>query len=111
MDSPEYDDSNYRKLEEIPEKCNQDQREIAFKVTVHRNDATWVSSRIFEDVDRDLISAKIEVKSSKNSVDMNIIFTAIGVIVAEKAIELLLTEIKDHLKNKWKGRQIRKRKI
>ena len=110
MDPPDYDNFDYVKIKEIPEKWNQDQREITFKVTVHRNDATWVSSRIFEDVDRDLISAKIVVKSSKHSVDMDITLLIVGA-VGKKAIELLLTEIKDYLKNKWKGRQKRKRKI
>ncbi len=105
MDPPEYDDG--KKIDDIPEKLDKSQNKIQFSITVSRHDARWISSRIYEDVDRGLISTEIRAKSSEHSIDMEIVLEVVYAI-AKKAIELLLIELKEYLKRKWTYRQSRR---
>ena len=109
MKPPEYDDI-LRKIEEIPEKWNGRDKKINLKIIAYREDATWISSRIFEEVDRNLISVKIEAKSSEYSIELDVILIVVGGIVAKKSIDILLEELRDYLKRKWRIKQRRKKK-
>ena len=103
MDPPECNHPNCNSIDVALEEWNGRQKEIYFHMIVHRKDATWVSSRIFEDVDRNLISAKIEVISSKHSVDMDVILS-IAESVGKKTIDLLLEELRNYLHKKYRNR-------
>jgi hypothetical protein len=107
VNPPEYDDI-LAKIERLPEKWNNhDNKEIKLNIVVHREEADWVLSRIFVEVDRNLVSATIKAKSSEYSIELDVILTVIGGLVAKKSIDILLDELKDYLKKKWK---IHKRK-
>lgn len=105
---PEYDDIIWQ-IDQIPKGWNHNEP-IRFTITAYRQDAAWISSRIFEEVDRNLISTTIQAKSSKYSVELDVTIIVLIGIAGKKAIELLLEELRDYLKRKWGTRQRRKRK-
>lgn len=110
MNPPEYDDV-LRMIEKIPKKWNDDGK-ISFKIITYREDATWIASKIFEEVDRNLISAKIEAESSEYSIELDVMLIVVGGLVAKKSIDMMLEELRDHLKKKWNAkRRKNKRKI
>jgi hypothetical protein len=106
---PEYDEV-IRQIDKIPEKWNSKNKKINFKIIAYRDDATWVSSRIYEEVDRNLISVEIQAKSSEYSIELDVTLIVVGGIVAKKSIDMLLEELRDYLKRKWRMKQRRKRK-
>ena len=99
-------------LKGIPETWSKNEKAKRIKIIADRKDAAWVSSRIFEDVDRGLITVSMEVKKSKHSVEMEILLTPVeivGTVALGTAMSLLLVEIKNHLISKWKKRKRRRR--
>lgn len=106
---PEYDDI-IKQIEEIPEKWDTNNKKINFKIIAFKDDATWVSSRVYEEVDRNLISAKIQAKSSEHSLELEVALIVVGGVVAKKSVDILLEELRDYLKRKWRIKQRRKKK-
>jgi DNA-binding ferritin-like protein (Dps family) len=106
VEPPEYNEI-LKKIDELPEHWNGEDK-IHFNIITHRDEATWISSRIFEDVDRNLVSVKIDAKSSKYSIELDVVLTVIGGTVATKTIDLFLEELKNYLKAKWQKRQRKK---
>ena len=105
MKPTEYDDI-LRMIEDIPKEWNKgDKDKINFKIIAHREDANWVLSRIFEEVDRNLISANIQARSSKYSLEIDIGLAIIGAPVTAVAVNILLEELRDYLKKKLKTRK------
>jgi len=99
-------------LKGIPETWSKNEKAKRIKIITNRKDAAWVCSRIFEDVDRGLITVTMEVKKSKRSVEMEILLKAIeivGTAVLATAMTLLLQEIKIRLISKWKKKNQRRR--
>ena len=111
--SDDYIDLKTRKmLNGIPETWSKNEKAKKIKIITDRRDAAWVCSRIFEDVDRGLITVTMEVKKSKRSVEMEILLKGgeiVGTAVLTTAMLLLLQEIKTHLISKWKKKNRRRR--
>ena len=85
-------------------------------MTVQKEDATWVSSRIYEDVSRGLISTKIHAKHSEYSVDLSITLAVnVDVTTVIIALSLLLTELKTKMISRFLSRKrkddLRKRRV
>jgi hypothetical protein len=96
MKPPEYDDPILKTLEDLPEKwkSNNDNK-MTLNVTVDREDATWISNRIYQDVDRGLISSVINTTKSENSVDLAITLNVnIDLATIIPALTLLVYELK-----------------
>ncbi len=102
----EYNDI-IKQIDEIPEKWNGDNEHINFKIIMYRDDATWISSKIYEEVDRNFISAKIQAKSSAHSIELNVMLIIVGGAVVKKSVDILLEELRDYLKRKWRMRRKR----
>lgn len=107
MNPVEYDDI-LEMIEKIPKEWYKDYKKISFKIITYRKDASWVSSRIFEEVDRNLISAEIKAKSSRYSIELDILMTVIAGLAAKKAVDILLEELRDYLRRKWINKQRQK---
>ncbi len=95
VNPPEYDDPILEKLESLPESWDRNKKEITLKITVHRDDATQISSRIYEDVDRGLLSVNIHASHSEHSVDLTITLSvSVDLTPIITALSLLLYEMK-----------------
>ena len=114
MVSPlEYDDPILEKLENLPEHWDKKRKVITLKITAHRDDAAWISSRVYEDVDRGFLSAQILANHSKHSVDLTITLSiSVDLTPIITALSLLLYELKTktiqrylNRKRKLKGRR------
>ena len=113
VNPPEYDDLILKKLEELPEKWNRKKKEITLELIVQKEDATWISSRIYEDVSRGLISTKIHAKHSEHSVDLTVTLVVnLDVTPIIIALSLLLTELKTKMISRYlsKKRKDRRRR-
>jgi len=99
-------------LNSLPEKWKKGEKEKRIKIVADRKDAGWISTRIYEDVDRGLLSVTLKVQHFKQSVEMDILLkvTEGTVDVAlTTALTLLLIEIKKRAVERWKRRVRRKR--
>ena len=99
-------------LNSLPEKWKKGEKEKRIKIVADRKDAGWISTRIYEDVDRGLLSVTLKVQHFKQSVEMDILLkvTEGAVDVAlTTALTLLLMEIKKRAVERWKRRVRRKR--
>lgn len=95
VNPPEYDDLILKKLEKLPEQWNRRHDEITLEMIVEKEDAIWVSSRIYDDVSRGLISTKIHAKHSEHSVELAITLTvSVDLTPVITALSLLLYELK-----------------
>src|SRR5438132_1173451 len=106
VNPPEYDDPILTKLEELPDSWDRNQKQIVLKITVHREDATWISSRIYDDVDRGLLSAHIHAHHSEHSVDLTITLSvSIDLTPIITALSLLLYEMKTKTISRYLSRK------
>ena len=104
----EYDDFILKKLYELPEKWDKNKNEITLKIIAQKEDATWISSRIYEDVSRGLISTKIHAKHSEYSVELTITLAVnVDVTTVIIALSLLLTELKTKMIRRYLSRKRR----
>lgn len=99
MDPPEYDD--FEKTMKVPKKWGPNSNSMEFHMVVNQATSTSVCRRLFEDVDRGLITVTITAKHSPHSIDL--IFTVIAVAavtsVTYTAFQLLTTDIYNKIKN------------
>jgi len=109
----EHDKLDFNKLiNDPPDKWNPKWKEKKIRIVGDRRLASSVSTRIFEDVSRELISVTFDVKHSKHSVDMEIairIGETIGAAVAGSAMTLLFEDIKRRVRRYWRMRSRRNR--
>lgn len=81
-----------------------DQQKIPLHFVTDRKSASNTISRILEDVDRSLIETKINVKSSEDCVELEIIIQLgigfIGINATKKFMDLLMEDLYKILKNK-----------
>ncbi len=100
MKPPEYGDPDFEDRGKVP-KFRAGNTKYKFKITVPRDVAEKISGRIFEDVDRGLVEVEIRARSSKYSIEMDIVLILVGGVV-ERAMELLLRELGRKLKYRSK---------
>jgi len=91
-------------LRALPERWPENQRELKIKLTVSKDAAVRITSRIYQDIDRDLISAEFNVKKSPHSVEMEILIR-VAEVFAIAALHLLLDEVKQRAINAWRRRR------
>ena len=106
MNPPEYDDI-LEKIDKLSEQWNGTDKNINLQLTLHNDEAAWFSKRIFEDVDRGLISATIGAKPSKYSIDLDVTLSILVIATAKKTISLLLEESRDYLNRRYRIKQRR----
>jgi len=108
VNPPEYDDVILKKLDELPEKWNRMHNEITLEMIVEREEANWITSRIYEDISRGLISTKIHAKHSEHSVELTItLAVSVDLTPIITALSLLLYELKTKTISRYLSRKIR----
>jgi len=105
-----FDDEYDRMISDIEELQTSTIRNepIKLHLILSVEEARWVSSRIYEDVERGIFTAEFQIKQSAHSLDMGI---ALGVVVGaavttivQRSTNYLLDELKDFLTRKKKRR-------
>ena len=109
-------DRMIRDIREIRYKDGEDQKEINLCLILTVEEATWISRRIYEEVDRGIFKTKFEIKQSEHSVvfDMLLLLagTAAGtavVTITKRTINILFDDLEDYLERK--RRRMRKKRV
>ena len=91
---------------EGPGNWKDDQTVARITVEADREDVTWVSGRIYEDVDRGLIVNTSTVTKGQHSIllDTTIMAAVISPVIT-KALDLLVSEIQKRINQKKRAQQ------
>ncbi len=100
----EYD----RMINEIKELRNlsiENRREINLRLILSVEEASWVSRRIYEEVDRGIFTAKFDIKHSEHSVELGIalLLLAAGtavITITKRTVNHLFDDLEDYLERK-----------
>jgi hypothetical protein len=97
------DDDLQRKKNEyasLPDIWPVNNLSLTQKPTVEREDAAWISERIYEDVDRGLISADLSATPATQCILLTIAIAVLAHVATpyvQKGLNILVKDIKRHL--------------
>lgn len=108
-------DDTIKRLDDLQRELEHDEKrkkpksEIKLpKLVLDIREARWVSSRIYEDVERGIYSVILSAKKSPHSIELEPLLKiaeGVGYTVVGSTVLFLLQEIKDHLKRNQKRRR------